>query len=51
MDKIRVEMEGYAMVERTARNGGNSARVFMPKAWSGKKVYVVLAEPLNDASQ
>ncbi len=51
MDKIRLEAEGYAMVERIARNGGHSARVFMPKAWAGKKVYVILAEPLAEPAE
>ena len=49
MDTIKLEVEGYAIVERVARNGGHSARVFMPKAWAGKKVYVILAEPLDES--
>ena len=49
MDKIKLEAEGYAIVERTARNGGHSARVFLPKAWKDRKVYVILAEPLDES--
>lgn len=41
-------IEGYGKVERIARNGGHSARVFVPKAWAGKKVCVILAEPLDN---
>lgn len=40
-------IEGYGKVERIARKGGHSARVFVPKAWTGKKVCVILAEPLD----
>jgi len=29
-------------------NGGSSGRVFVPKAWAGKKVRVILVEPLEE---
>ena len=41
---IRMEMEGYAVVEKVPERGGNSARVYVPKSWLGKKVRVVLIE-------
>ena len=36
--------EGYEVVEKRAERGGNSARVYVPKRWIGKKVKVVLVE-------
>ena len=41
---IQLQMEGYEVVEKKAERGGNSARIYVPKAWTGKKVRVVLIE-------
>jgi putative transposon-encoded protein len=43
--------EGYAFIEKSVRNGGDSGRVFVPKAWAGKKVIVILTEPPGDNSE
>lgn len=39
---IQMRMEGYEVVEKTAEVGGNSARIYVPKHWIGKKVRAVL---------
>ncbi len=39
-----MQMEGYEVVEKKAEVGGNSGRVYVPKAWVGKKVRVVRLE-------
>ena len=41
---IKLQMEGYEVVEKKAERGGNSGRIYVPKAWIGKKVRVVLIE-------
>jgi len=41
---IQMRMEGYEVVEKTAEAGGNSARIYVPKRWIGKKVRAVLVE-------
>ena len=41
---IKIQMEGYEVVEKTAVKGGNSARIYVPKKWEGKKVRAVLIE-------
>jgi len=41
---VRMEMEGYEAVEKTAERGGNSCRIYVPKHWLGKKVRAVLLE-------
>ena len=41
---IEMKMVGYEVVEKVADRGGNSARVYVPKHWYGKKVRVVLLE-------
>lgn len=42
--KISMEMKGYEALEKVAHGGGNSARIYVPKNWEGKKVKVVLLE-------
>ena len=41
---IQMKMKGYEAVEKIATKGGNSARVYVPKQWEGKKVKVILLE-------
>jgi len=41
---IKMQMEGYEVVEKIAQAGGNSARIYVPKKWEGKKVRAVLIE-------
>ena len=42
---IEMKMKGFEAVEKIAQSGGNSARIYVPKHWQGKKVKVVLLEP------
>ena len=39
-----MQMEGFEVVEKTADSGGNSARIYVPKHWIGKRVRAVLLE-------
>lgn len=41
---IQIKMEGFEVVEKIAVKGGNSARIYVPKKWEGKKVRAVLIE-------
>jgi len=41
---IMMKMQGYEVVEKIAERGGNSARIYVPKKWTGKKVRAVLLE-------
>ena len=41
---MKIEMRGYEVVEKKAERGGNSARIYVPKKWEGKKVRAVLIE-------
>ncbi len=43
-EPIRIEMKGYEVVEKEAKKGGNSGRIYVPKDWIGKKVRAVLIE-------
>lgn len=41
---MKIEIEGYEVVEKMAVKGGNSARIYVPKQWEGKKVKAILLE-------
>ena len=41
---IKMQMEGYEVIEKVAEIGGNSARIYVPRHWLGKKVRAVLVE-------
>ena len=41
---IKMQMEGFEVVEKVADKGGNSARIYVPKHWIGKKVRAILIE-------
>ena len=47
MDPMRIELNGYAVLEKIATKQGNSAHVTVPLAWLGKRVRVVLVDPLD----
>ncbi|KXA92247.1 hypothetical protein AKJ64_03650 [candidate division MSBL1 archaeon SCGC-AAA259E17] len=40
----KAEIGGYEVVEKVAKKGGNSGRIYVPKEWIGKKVRAVLIE-------
>lgn len=46
--EMEIKTVCYGSVEKIARNGGHSARVFIPKEWRDKRVRVLLLEPIND---
>ena len=41
---IKMQMDGYEVVEKTAEIGGNSARIYVSRHWIGKKVRAILIE-------
>lgn len=42
--QIEMKMKGYEAVEKVAQAGGNSARLYVPKHWKGKRVKAILIE-------
>ncbi len=44
MERFQINIEGYEICEKRAEYGGNSARVYVPKHWRGKKVKLILLE-------
>jgi putative transposon-encoded protein len=48
MERSKIETYGYQLIEKEVLNAGNSGRVFVPKSWIGKKVAIILKEPLEE---
>ena len=47
-DQMKVEVQAYQIIEKTVQPSGNSGRVYVPKAWVGRKVKIFLLEPVNE---
>ncbi len=43
---MRVELDAYQVIEKEVKSSGNSGRVYVPKDWIGKRVKVLLLDPL-----
>lgn len=44
---MKIELEGYSTTEKTVKVAGTSGRVYLPKEWVGKRVQIILLEPLE----
>lgn len=45
---MEIKINAYQIIEKTVKPSGNSGRVYVPINWVGKKVKVVLLEPLPE---
>ena len=48
MSEFEITIKRYSMVDRDVKSGQTTGRVFVPKEWIGKKVRVLLLEPIQD---
>jgi putative transposon-encoded protein len=48
IEKMDISVSCFEVVDRTVGPGGNSGRIHVPKAWVGKKVRVLLLEPIEE---
>jgi putative transposon-encoded protein len=47
-EQIEVKAKAFEAIDRVVKSSGNSGRVYLPKGWVGKKVKVLLLEPINN---
>ncbi len=45
--EMEIKISAYQIIEKTVKQSGNSGRVYVPIEWVGKKVKIVLLEPLE----
>jgi putative transposon-encoded protein len=48
MNEREITSRCFGIVDRTVGDGGNSGRIYVPKSWIGKKVAVLLLEPISE---
>ena len=48
---MKIELEAYQVIEKVVKSGGNSGRVYVPVDWIGKRVKILLVEPLEDKNE
>lgn len=46
-EKMNIELNGYEALEKVVTASGNSGRVYVPEGWIGKRVKLILLEPLE----
>lgn len=46
-EKMRIEIEAFQAIDKDVKAFGNTSHVLLPKGWMGKKVKVLLLEPLK----
>ena len=45
---MEVKTEAFQVIDREVKSAGTSAHVYLPKAWEGRKVKILLLEDLTD---
>jgi len=49
MTKCEINTTGYAFIEKTVTVSNNtSGKIYVPRKWVGKKVLIILKEPLDN---
>lgn len=48
MESFEITLKAYAMLDKEAKSSQGGARVFVPKEWAGKRVRVLLLDPIED---
>jgi putative transposon-encoded protein len=49
-DLMEIKINAYQIIEKTVKPSGNSGRIYAPIDWVGKKVKIILLEPLEEES-
>jgi len=48
MKETQVTTTGYEVIERKVKTAGNTGRVYLPVAWVGKAVKIILLEEIDE---
>ncbi len=48
MDKVELTISGYEVREKTVTKTGNSGHVMVPVSWVGKRVKIILLDPVEE---
>ncbi len=45
--KMNIQLEAFQAIDKEVKKFGNTSHVLLPKGWKGKKVKILLLEPLE----
>ena len=48
---MKVEVRAYQVIEKVVKASGNSGRVYVPAEWIGRRVKVLLMDPLEEGNK
>ena len=48
MTKMKIELEGYATIDKVAKKSGRGTGIYLPIEWENKKVRAILLEPIEN---
>ena len=48
MTKMKIEIEGYAVVDKVAKKSGRGTGIYLPIEWENKKVRAILLEAIDE---
>lgn len=51
MKEMEITVSCYETIDKVVKVQGNSGALYVPKAWEGKKVRVLLLEPLTESEE
>lgn len=46
--EMKVEVQGYQVLEKKVKKAGSSGRIYLPREWVDKQVKVILLEPATE---
>lgn len=49
-EQMEIKINGYQILEKTVKSSGNSGRVYVPIDWVGKRVKIILLDPVTSDS-
>lgn len=49
-ERMEIKVQAYQVIEKTVKAAGNSGRIYIPKDWVGKRVKILLLEPIANKS-
>ena len=48
---MKVEIRAYQVIEKIVKASGTSGRVYVPPEWIGKRVKILLMDPLEEGNK
>ena len=50
-EPMKITLDAYQVIEKVVKPGGNSGRVYVPIDWIGKRVKIILIDPIIEGEK